>query len=85
MSSVRRSEPRSCRRRRASGALPKGRVSLAALLTPVFALAAEGGRASDPVAENRAAILVLTFYVDGRSLAQIVPDARSWRARHVAP
>ena len=59
-------------------ALPKGRVSLAALLTPVFALAAEGGRASDPVAENRAAILVLTFYVDGRSLAQIVPDARSW-------
>lgn len=62
----------------AARALPKGRVSLAALLTPVFALAAEGGRASDPVAENRAAILVLTFYVDGRSLAQIVPDARSW-------
>jgi hypothetical protein len=58
--------------------LPPGRVSLAELLPPVFEVAAERGATSDPVVENRAAILVLTFYVDGRSLAEIVPEARSW-------
>ena len=58
--------------------LPPGRVSLTDIVTPVFALAAERGATADPVVENRAAILVLTFYVDGRSLAEIVPDARAW-------
>ena len=58
--------------------LPSGRVSLATLLTPLFAVAAERGETSDPVTENRAAILVLTFYVDGRSLADVVPEARTW-------
>ncbi len=41
-------------------------------------MAAERGQTADPVTENRAAILVLTFYVDGRSLADVVPEARSW-------
>jgi hypothetical protein len=62
----------------ATHGLPRGGVSLTRLLTPVFAAAANRGTASDPVAENRAAILVLTFYVDGRSLAEIVPDAGRW-------
>jgi hypothetical protein len=62
----------------ATRGLPAGEVSLAALLTPVFRVALERGAASDPVLENRAAILVLTFYVDGRSLGEVVPDARSW-------
>ena len=62
----------------ATRALPRGRVSLADLLTPVFALAATRGASSDPVVENRAAILVLTFYVDGRPLAQVLPEARTW-------
>jgi hypothetical protein len=57
---------------------PPRRVSLAEVLTPVFAVAARRGATADPVVENRAAILVLTFYVDGRSLAEIVPDARRW-------
>jgi hypothetical protein len=62
----------------ATRGLPRGRVSLADLLTPVFAVAATRGASSDPVVENRAAILVITFYVDGRSLAQVMPEARSW-------
>jgi hypothetical protein len=62
----------------ATRALPQGQVSLTRLLTPVFAVAAARGASSDPVVENRAAILVLTFYVDGRSLAQVMPEARSW-------
>lgn len=62
----------------AASPLPRAPVSLTHLLTPVFAVAAERGERFDPVAENRAAILVLTFYVDGRSLADIVPEARNW-------
>ncbi|HZA34102.1 MAG TPA: hypothetical protein VE505_04205 [Vicinamibacterales bacterium] len=62
----------------ATRGLPRGGVSLARLLTPVFAVAAARAASSDPVVENRAAILVLTFYVDGRSLAQVMPEARSW-------
>jgi hypothetical protein len=62
----------------ATRALPRGSVSLVRLLTPVFTVAATRGASSDPVVENRAAILVLTLYVDGRSLAQVMPEARSW-------
>jgi hypothetical protein len=62
----------------ATRTLPTGPVALADLLTPLFAVAVERGRTFDPVMENRAAILVLTFYVDGRSLADILPEARSW-------
>jgi hypothetical protein len=62
----------------AASMLPSGPVSLADLLTPMFAVAADRGRTADPVAENRAAILVLTFYVDGRSLADVLPEARKW-------
>ncbi len=61
-------------------------VSLAELLPPLFKLAAERSAASDPVAENRAVILVLVFYIEGRNLAKIVPQAQDWpkpAPRHV--
>ncbi len=56
---------------------PNSRVSLAELLRPLFKLAAERSAQGDAVAENRAAILVLVFYVEGRDLAKIVPQAQA--------
>lgn len=53
-------------------------VSLADLLTPLFKLAAERGASGDPVAENRAVIVVVTFFVNGKGLGAIVPAARDW-------
>ncbi len=53
-------------------------TSLSGLMTPLFELAAERAASGDPVAENRAAILVLTFYVNGKGLAAILPAARAW-------
>ena len=57
----------------------RGTVSMPDLMAPMFALAQRrsgGDRAA--AAENRAALLVLTFYATGRSLAAIVPQARGW-------
>ncbi len=54
------------------------RVSLIDLVSPVFALAEQRSSAGDPIAENRAAILVLAGYVVGQSLVPIVPEARTW-------
>lgn len=53
-------------------------IGLVELMTPVFAVARERGATLDPVLENRAAIVVLTFYVDGRFLQSIVPEAKTW-------
>ena len=58
--------------------LPPGSVSLTELLRPLFATASTRSETSDPINENRAAIVVLTFYVDGRSPADVMPEARSW-------
>jgi hypothetical protein len=52
--------------------------SLAELMTPLFKLAAQRSASGDPAAENRAAIVVLTFYVNGHGLAAIVPSASDW-------
>lgn len=54
------------------------RISLAELMRPLFALAALRGADGDPVAENRAAILVLTFHANGKGLSAVVPAARDW-------
>jgi hypothetical protein len=54
-------------------------VSLTRLIGPLFRLGQERSYRGDPVAENRAAILVLAFHVDGRELASVVPAARNWR------
>ncbi len=53
--------------------------SLAGLLSPMFALAAERSAAGgDAVAENRAALLSLTFFANDRPLGQMVPAAYHW-------
>ena len=54
------------------------RVSLAALMPPLFLLALDRGAAGDIVKENRAAILVLAFYANGKGLSEIVSAARAW-------
>lgn len=65
-------------------------LPLARLLPPLFDLARErssaGGQADDSrgdaAAEARAALLVLTLYVNGRGVHSLVPAAREWpRAR----
>ena len=53
-------------------------VSLTELLVPLFSLAAERSTDDSAVAENRAVILLLTLYINGRSIDAIVPDAQSW-------
>ena len=58
-------------------------VSLAQLLPPLFALAAErsaagGGGQGGAAAENRAALLTLTFYANHRPLGLMVPAAYTW-------
>ena len=53
-------------------------ISLAELMAPLFKLAAQRSASGDPVAENRAAIVVLTFYANGQGLAAIVPAANDW-------
>jgi len=56
---------------------------LAELVGPLFALAAERSAAGqDAVAENRAALAVLTMYALNRPVASVLPPARGWpRAR----
>jgi hypothetical protein len=52
---------------------------LSDLLSPMFALAAQRVAAGgDAVAENRAALLTLTFLANDRALGQLVPAARHW-------
>jgi len=57
---------------------PKNAVSLAELMQPVFKLAESRSQGGDPVAENRAALLALTFYVQGKDWAKIIPQAQDW-------
>jgi len=64
-----------------AGAQARKPTSLAVLLPPLFKLAAErsvGKGDPDPVAENRAAITVLTFYVNQRGLDKVLPNAEPW-------
>ncbi len=50
------------------------RTNLAQLLQPLFALAAQRREDADPIVENRALILMLAAYVNGRDLGTIVTD-----------
>jgi hypothetical protein len=58
---------------------PSRSVSLSQLLPPMFALARERSAAGNPGKENRAAIVTLAFYSNGRGLSAIIPEARAWR------
>lgn len=53
-------------------------VSLAHLMTPLFTLARERSAAGDAARENRAVLIVLTFYVNRRNLGALTPAARDW-------
>ncbi len=54
-------------------------VSMVELLPPLLGLAQERTAAGgDPVAENRAALIVLSFYANGKGLDNVVPGAEKW-------
>jgi len=53
-------------------------VPMEDLIASLFGLAAARSEGGDPVAENRAALLVLAFFANGRGLQAIVPAAASW-------
>lgn len=53
-------------------------ASLPALAGPLFAYAAASAGERDPVADNRAALLVLARYVNGSSLELLLPEASQW-------
>lgn len=53
-------------------------MTLADVMAPLFRFAVERSTSGDAVAENRAAIVVLAFFVNGKGLGAIVPAARDW-------
>lgn len=54
-------------------------LPLVQLVPPMFELARQRSRAgNDPAAENRAALLALTLYANGRWLGHVSVAARSW-------
>ena len=53
-------------------------MTLDQLLVPLLQLAAQRAANGNALDENRAVILVLTFYVNGKGLASLVPQARDW-------
>ena len=52
--------------------------ALTALMAPVFALAAQRSDQSDPVAETRAALLVLAVHASGQTVGRLWPQAAAW-------
>jgi len=61
------------------GAAAQRSVSLPQLLPPMFALARSRAAGGDAAKENRAAIVTLAFYANGRGLSAIIPAAKQWR------
>jgi hypothetical protein len=61
-------------------ASPRSEVPLGELMAPLFALAAERSAApgADPVAENRAVLIALTFLANQRPLGEWFPAAYTW-------
>ncbi len=60
-------------------------LPLEQLLGPLLQLAAQRSVSGDGAAENRAALVVLAFYVNGKGLGALVAAARDWPTaqRHV--
>ena len=56
----------------------KTTVSLSEILPPLLSLAAKRSETGNALEENRAVILVVTFYTLGRSLKSVTPDAATW-------
>ena len=57
--------------------LPRG-ASITRLLQPMFKRARSRSRDGDPVAENRAAIIVLATFGLGRGLGTVMPESKDW-------
>ncbi len=53
-------------------------VSLVTLIQPLFALAQERSKTGDAIQENRAVVLVLSDYINGRGLRRLAPDSEHW-------
>jgi hypothetical protein len=63
-------------------------LSLARWLGPFFALARDrstGRDAADAAAENRAALVALTLYANGRHVESLLPTAKSWPKPQLLP
>lgn len=56
----------------------RAKVSLVTLMKPLFALAQERSKTGDAIKENRAVILVLADYINGRGLRRLAPDSEHW-------
>ncbi len=56
----------------------RGPIKMVDILQPLFQLGEEQSKSSDSATENRAAIIVLTAYVDGLDLQRLAPQAGSW-------
>ena len=56
----------------------KTTVSLSEILPPLLNLASQRSETGNALEENRAAILVVTFYTLGKSLKSITPNAATW-------
>lgn len=65
-------------RRLAALNLENRNLSLTTLSKPLFKLAQERSANGDPIAENRALILVLTFYANRMALTPIAPQSGLW-------
>jgi len=52
--------------------------SASALMSPLFKLALDRSAREDPVAENRAVLVVLSAFTSGRALARLIPEASGW-------
>ena len=55
-----------------------GKLGLSDLAAPLFAHATSRASKGDPVADNRAILIVLSAYVTGRDLRRLLPEAASW-------
>jgi len=61
-----------------SRALPQKKLSMVEPLAELLKLAAERSSDKSAVAETRAALLVLTLYINGRNLSRLIPEAKNW-------
>ena len=57
---------------------PGTTLTFTRLLEATFRFAQVRSKSADPVAENKAAIIVLAAYANGGGLSQLIPEARDW-------
>ena len=55
------------------------RAALEDIIAPVFAFARERAIGGDAVEDNRAALVVLSAYINGRNLERLAPDVKDWK------